>query len=97
MQHGEQKPRLTIVLPFKLPTWNALFAMNPWERQRLTNWIKNFVYSSIQGAGGSQTPTGSVLRPRLTALQRAEYLLMIVPNTSKAFLSRRSKRKKIKQ
>jgi len=75
--------QITVILPFKLPTWNQLFAMRLQERMRIKKWIRNVVSMCIQDAGGSQIPMGSVLRPRLTVLDLEVYSLMIQPSMSK--------------
>src|SRR3990167_933261 len=76
---------IQIILPFRLPTWNQLLAMNRWERQKVVNWIREFVSTSIHDAGGSQIRMGSVVRPRWTAWSKAEYYQMIQPSTSKRY------------
>lgn len=80
-----QSPRVTLVLNFKLPTWNQLYAMSKWERQRVTNLLKDTISTSIREAGGSEIPTGAQVKVRLTDLQRAAYSEMIRPNTSQAY------------
>lgn len=75
-------PRVTIVLPFPLPTWNVIMRQNVRERMKLTKFIRDLVSECIIEAGGSQTPPGAVIRPRWTASLEAEYYAMIRPHTS---------------
>lgn len=78
-----------LILPFKLPTWNQLFAMNKWQRQEVTNWIREYVSISIRDAGGSAIPMGSVVRPVLTALLKEEYYQMTQPDSLKKYRFRK--------
>lgn len=73
---------ITLVLPFKLPTWNRLLAMNHWERKKVRHWLHDFVCAALQGVNDSETLTDVVLRPSLTDLQRLEYGRMITPRAS---------------
>ena len=84
---------IRLILPFKLPTWNQLLAMNPWERNKVAKWIKGQVSACIVSGAEWQTPTGSAVRLRLTDLCLQEYYQMIVPDTSKRF---RLHKKKVK-
>ena len=79
----------TLVLPFRLPTWNQLLAMNHWQRAKVTAFIRGFVSTSIRDAGDWRTRTEFRLKPRLTALQREAYLQMIQPNSSKKYRFRK--------
>jgi hypothetical protein len=74
-------PRVTIILPFPLPTWNVIIRQKLRDRMKLTKFIRDFVSRSIIEAGGSQTPPGAVIRPQLTASLEAEYYAMIRPPT----------------
>ena len=74
-----------IILPFKLPTWNALLAMNHWERKRMRDWIKEKVFMCIQSGDVSRTPMGLVVRLSLTDCEKQAYLSMIQPNSSKKY------------
>jgi len=87
--------RLRIILPFRLPTWNQLIAMNQWERKRVRDWIKGAVSMSIQKPRGWQIQTDEVVRLSLTAWSKQEYLSMIVPSASKKY-GRRKKLEKMK-
>jgi hypothetical protein len=79
----------TIVLPFKLPTWNQLLAMNHWQRKKVRNWIHDAVLRCIHEGKDSQTQTEQVLKLSLTGSELQEYLSMIQPNSSKKYLSRK--------
>lgn len=73
---------LRLVLPFKLPTWNRLLAMNHWQRAKIRQWIHDATLTCIAAARDSQTRTGSALRPLLTPSLLEEYSRMIAPSTS---------------
>ena len=89
---GPPGARATIVLPFRLPTWNQILAMDLRQRMKVKRWIRNFVSQSIADAGGSQIPMGSTLRLQLTDLQKAEYSKMIRPSSSSRYATRKSPR-----
>jgi hypothetical protein len=78
-----KKESIRLVLPFKLPTWNKLLAMDHWQRAKVRNWIKERVLECIQSGVEWQTPTGLVRKLSLTDLCLAEYLSMMEPNSSK--------------
>jgi len=80
---------LHLVLPFKLPTWNQLLAMNQWERMEIRRWLKDAVSTCIRSAPVSQTRTGSVRKLSLTALSLATYSQMIQPKSSRKYRSRK--------
>lgn len=83
--------RVTIVLPFRLPTWNAILAMDLRQRMRVKKWIREYVSDSIRAAGGRLIPMDSILRPQLTDSEKAAYLSMIRPATSKRLATRRKR------
>lgn len=89
--------KFTIILPFKLPTWNQLLAMDHWQRKQVRTWLHNFVCASIPEGADWETLTGEVSRPFLTDLQKQEYGLMIQPNSSKKFALRKSWETRIKR
>ena len=74
---------IRLILPFKLPTWNQLLAMNPWERNKVAKWIKGQVSACIVSGAEWQTPTGLARKLLLTDLSLAEYSQMIQPNSSR--------------
>lgn len=80
---------MRIILPFRLPTWNQLLAMNFWERKRIRDWIKNSVSTCITEQIGSQTQTDAALKQSLTPLSLREYYQMIVPNSSRKLRNRK--------
>ena len=47
-----QKKSLVVVLPFKLPTWNALLAMGVWQRKKERDRIHAAVLRCIANAKG---------------------------------------------
>src|SRR5690348_11543249 len=84
-QSAKENLRVRLILPFRLPTWNQMLAMGLHQRIRVKKWIRNFVSTSIQDAGGQSTPTGFTVKPQLTDLQKAEYCRMITPMSSPAY------------
>jgi hypothetical protein len=73
---------IQIILPFKLPTWNQLLAMNHWQRAKVTKWIReNVAYIYTRSESVSPTPMELVLRLRLTEFALQEYLAMIQPRS----------------
>jgi hypothetical protein len=78
-----------VILPFKLPTWNQLLAMNRWERKKVRDWIHEKVFMCIQSGSVLRTPMGLAVRLSLTDLEKQVYLSMITPNSSKKYLSRK--------
>lgn len=85
------------MLPFKLPTWNQLLAMNPWQRKKVRDWIHQYVYTAILQAKDLETVTDVVLKPSWTPLLEAEYLLTIQPNASRKYRLRKMLETKIKR
>ena len=57
---------LRIILPFKLPTWNQLLAMDHWQRAKVRTWIKEQVSECIVNGAEWRTPTGSARKLLLT-------------------------------
>lgn len=84
--------RVRIVLPFRLPTWNEILSMPFKQRIMVKKFIRDFVATSIQSAGGSQTGKGSTIKPRLTESQEAEYGRMMDHAMWKRTQSHRKKR-----
>ena len=75
-------PIFSAVLPFPLPTWNALLAASPWRRRAIRKWIHHAVSICTAGDTASLTPTELVRRRSLTVLSLPEYLEMIRPSRS---------------
>lgn len=63
--------RASILLPYKLPTWNDVLAMPLGQRLRVKKAIRATVSQCIRAAGGSQTPMGSALSGPSTAWSKA--------------------------
>jgi|PlaIllAssembly_1097288.scaffolds.fasta_scaffold541572_2 predicted alpha/beta hydrolase family esterase len=80
---------IRLILPFRLPTWNQLLAMNHWERKKVRDWIKSAVSTCIAKHGPLPMQTDAVVRHSLTDLLKQEYLSMIVPNSSKKSRNRK--------
>ena len=89
--------KLTIVLPFKLPTWNQLLGMDHWQRKEVRDWIHQYVSRAIREANGLETATEGVLKPSWTPLLEAEYYQLIRTNASVRYSLRKKLEKKIKQ
>ena len=88
---------ITIILPFKLPTWNQLFAMQHWQRAKVTKWIKEHVLQCIANGKDWPIQTGLARKLLLTDLSLVEYYQMITPNASEKFRSRKKSAKLRKQ
>ena len=84
-----KKKVVRLILPFRLPTWNQLLAMNHWQRKKVRDWIKTAVYMCITKQKDLRTVTDARLKPVLTDLSLQEYYGMIVPNSSKKLASRK--------
>lgn len=82
-QPKKKSQNLTLYLPFKLPTWNQLLAMDHWQRKKVRDWIKKQVYECIVNGAAWQTPTGLARRLQLTDSCLLEYYEMITPNALK--------------
>lgn len=90
-----QGENLRLILPFKMPTWNQLLAMNHFQRAKVRKWIHAQVSTCIQSGDALQTPMGLVLRLQLMPSCLEEYSRMITPNTSrKSHTAKKLARKK---
>ena len=67
-----QKKSLTIVLPFKLPTWNQLLAAGIWERKKIRDTIHAAVLQSIADGRDSVTRMEFQQKQLLTGLSGLE-------------------------
>ena len=79
---SEKKLLLQITLPFPLPTWNRILAMNPWERKTLRHTLHQLVSMCIQGASDSVMRTVSAQKRLLMDSYLRGYYKMIRPTTS---------------
>jgi hypothetical protein len=84
-----------IILPVKLPTWNAILAMGIWQRKKLRDaihgLIANVVSTSITSVKDLQTQTVFRLKQRLIPFAELEYSQTITPESLRKY--RRAKRK----
>lgn len=69
--------RLIIRLPFKLPTWNCLLAMDQWKRKKVRDQIHALVSIFIPAGSASLTQMEFQQRRQLTASSIAEYYAMM--------------------
>jgi hypothetical protein len=92
------KKKITrLILPFRLPTWNQLLAMDRWQRKKVRDMIKGAVVSiSTTRPRGSLILMDDPSKPALTDSWLQEYCETIVPKSSMKLLNRRKslKRKK---
>ncbi len=65
--------QLVIVLPFAMPTWNRILALQVFQRMRLRHLVHAFVFSSI--TSGEDWPTQMVCQSKVqsTLLLLLEY------------------------
>ena len=91
------KTDVTIILPFKLPTWNQLLAMQHFQRAKVTKWIKERVLECTVSGKDWPTPMGSARKLLLMDSSLQEYSQMITPNASEKFRSRKKLAKLKKQ
>jgi hypothetical protein len=98
---GTQKKTLVIVLPFKLPTWNVLLAMNHWarkkERDRIHKAVADAVSTSIRFENGLPIQMESAQKQQLTDSCMLESLEMMVVNMSQKSGTHRKRARKKKQ
>jgi hypothetical protein len=84
---------LRIILPFRLPTWNQLLAMNHWQRKEVRDWIKGAVSIFIREHKNLPTKTDAVVRLRLTDSSLQAYCRMITPASLRKSRIRRKLRR----
>jgi len=89
--------KIVLALPFRLPTWNALLAMSPWQRKKVRDAIHHAVSECIASENISQIPTERVLKLSWTGLQKQEYLQTITPASSKKYRTRKKEERKTKR
>lgn len=83
--------RASILLPYKLPTWNAVLAMPLSKRMRVKKLIRDSVSQCIRAAGGSRTPMGSALNGLSTDWSKADSYRTTRRSTWKRSRSRKKK------
>jgi serine protease inhibitor len=86
-----------LILPFRLPTWNQLLAMNHWQRKKVRDLIKNAVFTSTIGHNDSLIVMDGVLKPALTDSWKLEYYKTITPTSSQKLASRKKSQRQKKQ
>lgn len=83
-----------VILPIKMPTWNTLIAMNPWERKKVRDaihgMVANVVSTSITSAQDLRTQTVFRLKHSLTDFALSEYLQTITPKSLQKYRNRKS-------
>lgn len=90
-----------LILPFRLPTWNQLLAMNRFQQKKVRDAIKamaaSVVSTSITKESDLQTLTVFRLKQPLTHLYLQDYLLMITPNALSKYRRAKKNQKQKKQ
>jgi len=74
---------IQIELPYPLPTWNRILAMNHWQRKKLRDWIHASLLQLQVTDGEDMTLMAYHLKPSWMALFAPEYYQMIRPTKSK--------------
>lgn len=82
---------MKIILPFRLPTWNQLLAMDRWQRKEVRDCIKNAVLMCCQRLTASQMRMDAVLKLSWTDLEKQAYLKMITPKSSLTYRIRKKR------
>ena len=89
-----------VILPIKMPTWNTLIAMNPWERKKVRDaihgMVANVVSTSITSAQDLRIQTVFRLKHSLTDFALSEYLQTITPKSLQKYLNRKKSQKQRK-
>ena len=80
-----KKKRVVIDIPMPMPTWNRLFAMQPFLRKKTRHLLHAFVSLSI--THGTDWPTQMDYQGKLcsTELLKLEYLQAIRPSKSRKY------------
>lgn len=92
-----QPLRLIIRLPFKLPTWNCLLAMDQWKRKKVRDQIHALVSMFIPVGSGSLTQMEFQQRQRLMQSSIAEYYAMMGQGKSRKSVTAKSRPTKTKR
>jgi hypothetical protein len=82
---------LVIELPFPMPTWNRVLAMQHFQRAKMRTLLHRLVSIYIPLERASLIPMASVINTQSTSLLIAELLKMIRPSTSSKSRSAKSK------
>lgn len=88
---------LTIILPFRLPTWNALLGMHPWQRKKVRDAIHAAISTFTPEQIDSAIQMGVPLKLSWTDLQKQEYLKTILPSSSAKYRNRKNQPKATKK
>lgn len=100
LAHLAKKKVQRVILPIKLPTWNTLIAMNPWERKKVRDaihgMVANVVSTSITSATDLRTQTVFRLKQSLTDFAIADYLQTITPKSLQKYRNRKNSQKQRK-
>lgn len=82
-----------VIIPVRLPTWNALLVMNPWQRKKVRdvihNLVANVVSTSIIEGDDLRTQTVFQLKRPLTDFAMSDYLKTITPKSLQIYRSRK--------
>ena len=89
-----------IILPVKMPTWNALLAMNHWQRKKVRDSIHSLVAlvvsTSTTNANDLLTRTVYRLKLPLTDSFLLDYSRTIMPKSSINYRNRKKNQNKRK-
>ena len=93
VQEHPGKKKYIIVLPFAMPTWNRVLAMNRWQQKKLRDLLHRAVSLCIKYGEGSAMRTISTAKLQLMGFDMSGYLRMIRPKSSEKYDSRKQKAK----
>lgn len=82
--------QVTIILPFRLPTWNVILSLSLRRRMRLKALIRDAVSECIRDSIASGTSGAGPIRPRLTDSWMADYYATMGQKWSPKSPTRRS-------
>lgn len=85
---------IRIELPFRLPLWNDLLAMNHWQRKKVRDLIHGYISTLPVTESDAMIQMGSASKPASTDWFIAEYSQTIRATRSKASRSSRTSRAK---
>jgi len=78
INNRQGKLLLAVKFPARLPTWNRILAINPWQRKKLRDLTDKLISISAKSATDSLTQTEPVQNTAQMALFLQEYYAMIV-------------------